>query len=200
MMPSLSPHSPFTANSSHTKATQGEVKLRVVNGVLAALVLGLLYFLVSAPGRSPEDRQRQIQELQLEQKKLQSEVASLRELTVRVQSATKASQEFASGNFLARANAFSTMIKDLQDMAVKSGLYPGSVDYELMDKSNELGWTGVTVRLALEGDYPNLVRFINSVEKSKIFWIIRGLDVAGDPANGLRLNVSAETYLLPGQN
>jgi hypothetical protein len=175
------------------------VNLRIVCAVLAAAILGLLYFLVRAPGRTPEARQAQIQDLQREQKSLQAEVASLRELTGRVQTATRASQEFATGNFLARTNAFSTMIRDLQEMAAKSGLRPGGVDYQLMGESNELGWTGVTVKLELEGDYSNVVRFINSVEKSKVFWIVRGLDVTGDPSKGLRLNITAETYLLPVQ-
>ena len=200
MTSGFAPRSPFTASSSRTKPTAAERNLRIVNAALAALAVALLYFLVRAPGRTPEARQAEIQELQHDQKTLQAEVASLRELTARVQMATKASQDFASGNFLARTNAFSTMIKDLQDMAVKSGLRPGNVNFDLMDQSNELGWTGVSVKLALEGDYANVVRFINSVEKSKIFWIIRGLDVTGDPNTGLRLNVTADTYLLPGQS
>lgn len=196
----LPARSPFTASSSHTRPSGAEVKLRMICGVLALTVAGLLYFLVRAPGRTPEARERQIQELQQEQKSLQAEAAQLREMTVRVQSATKASQEFATGNFLARGNAFSTMVKDLQEMAVKSGLRPGDVNFDLMDESNELGWTGVTVKLTLEGEYTGLVKFINSVERSKIFWIIRGMDVAGDPESGLRLNVTAETYLLPEQS
>lgn len=200
MISGLSPRSPFSATSSRTSPTQGEMRLRVIILILAAAIAGLMYFLMGAPGRTPEARQRQMQELELEQKALETNVANLRDLTVRVQSATKASQEFAAGNFLGRTNAFSTMIKDLEEMAVESDLRPSNVNFDLKDESNELGWTGISVQLSLEGEYPDLVRFINRVEKSDIFWIIRGLDVAGDPETGLRLNVTAETYLLPGQN
>lgn len=199
MIPGLSPSSVTSATSSRTQPTHEELRLRVVNAVLAVAVGGLFYFLLGAPGRTAEARERQIQGLELEQQTLREQVASLRELTSRVQSATKASQDFATSNFLGRGNAFSTMIEDLEDMAVQAGLRPSNVGFELMDQSNELGWTGITVKLTLEGEYSDVVRFINGVEKSEIFWIIRSLNVAGDPATGLRLNITAETHLLPAQ-
>jgi type IV pilus assembly protein PilO len=200
MISGLSPRSPFIASSSRLKPTQQEIRLRVVNAILGLVVVGLLYFLVQAPGRTPEARQQQLRDLEGQQAALQARVANLRDLTARVQSATRTSQEFASGNFIGRANGFSTMVKNLEELATKSGLHPASINYDLKDESNELGWTGVSVKLSLEGEYTNMVRFINSVERTKIFWIIRSLDVAGNPESGLRLNLAADTYLLPSQN
>jgi Tfp pilus assembly protein PilO len=197
MIPAIHRRSPFTVSSSRMHATRTEVRLAILNVLLVLAGAVLLYFVVGSAGRSSEGRQQEVLALEAEHKALQSRVADLRNLTLRVQSATTTSQEFATGNFLGRTNAFSTMIKNLEELAVKNRLHPTGITYDLKDETNELGWTGVQVKLALEGEYTDLVRFVNSVEKSSIFWIIRGLDVTGDPATGLHLNLAAETYLLP---
>src|SRR5689334_14937186 len=106
MIPGIPPRSPFTITSSLTRATSTEVRLSIVNIVLALACAALLYFVVGAPGRSPEARTEEVKTLQVEHDTLQHRVAELRDLTVRVQSATKTSQEFATGNFLGRTNAF----------------------------------------------------------------------------------------------
>jgi Tfp pilus assembly protein PilO len=173
------------------------MRLRVMITLLAVAVAGLLYYLLLAPGRSPESRREQLQSLEAEQAQLQARVAELRALTVRVQDATKLSQEFAADNFIGRTNAFSTMVKNLQDLAVKNEVYPSGITYNMLEGTNELGWNGVEVKLSLAGEYADVVRFINSVEKSNVFWIIRGLTVMGGTESRLRLTLTAETYLLP---
>jgi hypothetical protein len=53
------------------------------------------------------------------------------------------------------------------------------------------------VSLSVEGEYTDLVRFLNELEQSDLFWIIEGLEAAGEPDARLRLDLHAETYLLP---
>jgi hypothetical protein len=48
--------------------------------------------------------------------------------------------------------------------------------------------------MTLEGSYPNLIRFINRMEQSKVFWIIKGMNVGGSNSQGLRLTFQMETY------
>src|SRR5690348_4960043 len=112
MIPGISRRSPFNVTSSLTRATPTEVRLGIISVLLALACVGLLYFMVGAPGRSPEARQEEVQSLQAEHDALQSRVAELRDLTMRVQSTTKTSQEFATSNFLGRTNAFSMMVKN----------------------------------------------------------------------------------------
>ncbi|MSO20293.1 MAG: hypothetical protein EXQ56_07470 [Acidobacteria bacterium] len=193
----LEPRSPFTATSSRLGATRPEIQWKIASAVLTVVCAGLLYFILQAPGRSSEARQAQIQELESQQRTGQARVAELRELTSRVQSATQSGQKFVADNFMGRANAFSSMLKNLEELATQNHLRPSNISYDLLDEKNELGWTAIEVSLSLEGEYADVVRFINKVEKSKIFWIIRGLDVGSAAETGLRMRLTTETYLLP---
>jgi hypothetical protein len=51
----------------------------------------------------------------------------------------------------------------------------------------------------VSGSYPNLVRFINSIERSKLFFVIDGLQLGetrGTDGN-IQLSLTLETYLRP---
>src|SRR5262249_10783664 len=113
---------------------------------------------------------------------------------------TQNEQKFSQANFLSRSNAFSAMLTDLEELASENHLQPSDASYRLNSADNKLGWTNVEVTLDLEGDYPNLVRFLNKLEQSKLFWIVESLDVSGQQSqqgSKLRLNLQAATYLLP---
>lgn len=197
MIPWLEPASPVLVTSSRLGPSPREVRLKIIIAALLLVSAGLIYYQVQAPGRSPEARQAQVESLESNHRIAQTRLAQLRELTRRVQAATQTGQSFATGNFLGRANAFSTMVRNLEELASENNLQPSNISYRLLDETNELGWTGVEVSLALEGEYSSVVRFINKLEKSKIFWIIRGLNVTGAKNSILRLNLTTETYLLP---
>ena len=49
----------------------------------------------------------------------------------------------------------------------------------------------------VDGEYPDMVRFLNQLEQSKLFWIVESLTVSGKVGQKLRLNLQAATYLLP---
>ena len=53
------------------------------------------------------------------------------------------------------------------------------------------------IEYEVSGSFPDLVRFLNQLEQSKLFWIVESLTVSGKVGQKLRLNLQAATYLLP---
>jgi Tfp pilus assembly protein PilO len=187
----------IAASSSRAEASRTRVRLKAAFAVLMALTAILLLFLFRSSGRTAAERQDEVTRLDAKQRLAQSRIEQLRALKQRVQDATQNEQRFAQGNFLPRSSAFSQMLSDLEKLATANKLQPSDISYRLNEKDNKLGWTNVGVSLQIEGDYSSLVRFLNQLEQSKLFWIIEGLEVSGQLGEHLRLTMQASTYLLP---
>ena len=185
------------ASSSRSEASRFQVRLRTVFGVLLGINVVLLFFLFRSPGRTESERRDDISRLTAEQRAAQYQVQKFRQLQHKMQDAVHNEQEFAQANFLPRSTAFSQMLTDLERLATENQLQPGDITYTLNADDNQLGWVNVDVSLVVEGDYSNLVGFLNELEQSKLFWIVESLTVSGKVGQKLRLNLQAATYLLP---
>jgi Tfp pilus assembly protein PilO len=189
-----------SATMGSTSRMRASARMRRLQGGLALAVVAnvaLLIYLVRMPGNSPEARQRQLDELQQHHDALQTKVQSQRDLAEKMQTTTRNESEFAQDNFLPRSTAFSSMVENLQELAVKNEVSPSDIDFQLKDETNDLGWINVEVTLSVAGGYGDLVQFVNELEQSELFWIIRGLDVSGPQGRELRLNLRMETFFLP---
>ena len=165
------------------------VALAVVNAALLVVAL-------RPPGSSLIDRQKQYQQSRMRYDATAATVNQMRDLQSKLQSAIENNRGFARERFLDRGTAFSAMVSDLEKMAMESQLKTSTISYGLKDDSKQPGFVNVAVNITLEGSYPDLVRFINRLEQSQLFWMIGSLNVSGatTPGRGLRLNVSMETY------
>jgi len=48
------------------------------------------------------------------------------------------------------------------------------------------------------GDYLQLVRFINTLERSKLFFTVDSVDLAGESTGPVRLEITMHSYLRSG--
>jgi hypothetical protein len=172
-------------------------RLRTGLVVLLAANAVLIFFLFRAPGASETDRRAEIARLEAEERATRERVEQLRSIKSKVLTATENEQQFSADNFLRRSSAASQMMDNLDGLARKNGLDSSGVNWSNDEKANGLGWTSVTATMSVEGEYANLVRFINELEKSQLFWIIESLSVSGQAGTRLRLDLQAATYLLP---
>lgn len=201
----LQPGARLAVSSSRTEPSRAQWRMRVALIVLLALNAVAVFFLFRSPSGSAESRQRDLAALEAHHDVVQAQVQQLHQLRAKVLSATQAEQEFAQQNFLPRGSAFSQMIQNLSDLAAQNRLRPSDATYRLNEERNQLGWVYVEVSLVVEGQYPDLVRFVNQLEQSSLFWIIKGMGVSGQQQQqqqvqgtpGLRLNLMAATYLTP---
>jgi hypothetical protein len=53
----------------------------------------------------------------------------------------------------------------------------------------------VEIEADVSGDYLPLVRFINSLERNRIFFTVDDLELAGEQSGTVKLQIKLETYL-----
>jgi len=193
----LSHATTIAACSSLAGPSRTHVRLRTILSILLAINVLFLFFWFRSPGRTEAQRREDLTRLEEQQQAAQLRLQQLQQLRKKVRDATRNEQEFAQANFLRRSSAFSEMLTDLERLATENRLQPGDIGYSLDDRGNQLGWVTVAVTLTVDGDYPDLVRFLNRLEQSELFWIVEGLTVSGRMGQKLRLNLQAATYLLP---
>ena len=172
-------------------------RLRTVLIALLGLNVVLLTLVFHRPGFTLPEQQAELVRARERRDAAQNAVAQMRDLRSKLQGALQNGDQFAKVHFLARGDGFSTILEDLEARAADAGLRPGGVTYKLADEQDQPGWTGVEVNLAVEGDYPDLLRFIHQLEQSDLFWIINSIGVAGSAEKGLRMSLVMQTYFIP---
>jgi len=193
----------FTQMGGSTVSTGGNGKspshtrLRIVLIVLLGLNVALLALVFHRPGFTLPEQQEDLVRARDRRDAARNAVAQMRDLRAKLQSALRNGDQFAKGHFLARGDGFSMILEDLEARASAAGLHPSGITYQLQDEENQPGWTGVEVTLGVEGDYPDLMRFIHQLEESDLFWIINGVSVAGSGERELRMNLLMQTYFIP---
>jgi hypothetical protein len=83
----------------------------------------------------------------------------------------------------------------LGKLAGESGVKLEQVKYDPQD-AVPAGLRPLAVQANLSGDYPQLARFLNSLERSQVFFIVDGVDFTGEQSNNVvRLQMKLRTFL-----
>jgi len=90
-------------------------------------------------------------------------------------------------------SGYSSIVSDLGTMARESGLRAENVNFR-QHPADKRGVIEVEISEIVNGDYPSVVRFINSLEHSDTFYVLDGLSLAAGSAGELRLNMQLRTY------
>ncbi len=80
-------------------------------------------------------------------------------------------------------------------MAVTSGVRLSRVQYAQEKPGIEL--TEISMDAGISGDYPAIMRFINSLERDRTFFIIRGMSLTGQQGGLVNLRLRVSTWLRP---
>ncbi len=88
----------------------------------------------------------------------------------------------------------SALSAELGKLAASSGVRLNSAHYQELDPDLP-GLTHVKVDASISGDYVAAVKFINGVERDKMFFVVDSVNLAEQQAGSVRLGVSLETYM-----
>lgn len=165
------------------------VAVRAVLGVLLLANLVAAAFVFKPWGGSPEDLQRELSQLRGEVRQRQATVERLRVLVDKVEKARSESDRFFEQYFLDRRTTYSSVVSELSSIAQEAGLKPKehSFSSEPVEGSDTLAMLIVTGHY--EGNYNDLVQFVNLLDRSPRFLTIESLQAT--PQQGTAtLNVS----------
>jgi Tfp pilus assembly protein PilO len=178
------------ADLQHSRRT-----LKIVIAVLVAVDAIAAGVLFSPLVGSAESRRLQIGQLSAELKRKTRDVEPLRGMDKKVAEAKNQIPQFYTDRFAAKN---SDIAQELGKLAAESGVKIQQAKYQQEDAES----AGIVVPVAIQGnfagDYVQLVRFINTLERSKLFITVDSVDLAGEAAGPVKLEVKMHSYLRSG--
>ncbi len=157
---------------------------------LAILDLACVGYLFSPAGRSRQARQRDYQHLHQQLIAKQLEVLPTRGMDHKLTQASQDIGGFYDARFPAR---YSAVTEELGKVATDNGVQLSGVKYDEKDAPIE-GLRKLNMELTLSGGYLQEVKFINALERDKMFFLIDGIAL-GEQQGNVRLQLKLETYL-----
>jgi hypothetical protein len=92
---------------------------------------------------------------------------------------------------------YSDVVEELGKLANESHIAIGGISYATVPGKLS-GIEDLEMHAALSGQYVNLVKFMNAVERDKMFFIIGGIGLKGEKAGEVQLDMRLDTYLRTG--
>jgi hypothetical protein len=174
------------------KKTQRSLKIALIS--LVAVNVILIGVLFSPLVGSVEDRLQTLTQLRTEAQQKKHAVEPLNGLDKKIVIASQQIDRFYDNRLPARDSAIS---ENLQKLASDTGVEMAQVKYTFGD-SQPVGLTPVEVETTLGGGYLQLVRFMNSLERDNLFFIVDTVDLGGEQGETVRLHMKLHTYLRTG--
>jgi Tfp pilus assembly protein PilO len=170
-------------------------KLKIAIAVLVAVDVIAAAVLFSPLVGSAGSRRLQMNQLAAELKRKTRDVEPLRDMDKKVALAKTQIPKFYTDRFAAQD---SDLAQELGKLAAESGVKIQQAKYKQEDTES----AGIIVPVAIEGrfsgDYLQLVRFINTLERSTLFITVDSVDLAGEGAGPVKLEVKMHSYLRSG--
>jgi hypothetical protein len=158
--------------------------------VLAIVNLVFLVQLGMAWHTLRTDRPEQLQVKQVELRTAQLQAKPLRNLPQRIADSTKGAEHFYDARV---PGADSAILAELGALEQKSNVHLSRVQTAFAPALRDV--TEVRMDASVSGDYASVMRFINSVERDKMFFVINGLTLTGQQGGLVNLRLKVTTYL-----
>ncbi len=158
---------------------------------LALLDAAGIVFLLSPFAPSRADQMQEYDRLRRERDLTEAQVAPLRGMEGKVRRAGKDLALFDQ-----RLPASSSAVADtLGKLAQKNGVQLSQAKYDIKD-SDAPGVRLLVINATLTGDYLSVVKFINGLERDKLFTILDSLGLVEQQGGSVQLQMKLETYML----
>lgn len=158
--------------------------------LLCLLNLALAVRLVYAWKRAQAGDAPRLHEREAEYRAMQLKTRPLRGLGKKIARANSDQTAFYDKRFPA---TYSMVLTELGALAVKNNVLLGRVQYA--QGKLDQGAYEVRMDASLSGDYAPIVRFINGLERDRIFFLIDGIALSGQQNGIVSLRMRLTTYL-----
>jgi hypothetical protein len=157
-------------------------------GALALANLVALYFVIRPVGGSAGELAQQSLDMRSEIRQQQGTLDRTRLLVSKIESGRGQGDQFMGSFFLPRRTAFSTIMAELNTLAGQAKMTPRDSAWALdaVDGSDTLDMMQISANY--EGLYPDLIHFINLLDKSDRLLIVESLNATPQQTGG-KLNV-----------
>jgi len=129
---------------------------------------------------------------QVQLKALELQTAPLRGLDKRIDEAREQIKDFYAKRIPA---SYSLIASQIGELEVTSGVRLTRLQYAQKPPANNL--SEITLDAGVTGDYSQIMQFINSLEREKTFFVIRGMGLTGQQGGMVNLRLQLSTWLRP---
>ena len=174
------------------RETRHKVKIALAALAVVDVILIRVFFspLVGSEGSRHQRLDQAWRELQQKTR----EVEPLRGLDKKIPLARKEIDQFYAQRLPSQDSAISA---DLGKVAAQSGVKIESIKYSMKD-AEAVGVRRMEIEANLGGDYLQLVRFINALERDQLFFLVDSVGLGGAQGGMVKLQIKLETYLKAG--
>lgn len=171
------------------KETRRKLKIAIIAMLgVDVLALGIAFSPLIGSG---DARKQQMQQLSTELRQKTRQVEPLRGLDKKVVLAKQEIDDFYRDRLPTRESAVS---EEMGKLAAQNGVKILQAKYDTQEPE-AVGLSPFQVEAACQGNYLQLVKFINALERDKTFFIVNSV-VLGDAQNGtVKLQLKLETFL-----
>ena len=170
--------------------------IRVGLGVLAAANLVALYFVIRPLGGSADELAQQALETHLEIRQQQTTLDRTRLLAGKIATGRGEGDKFMANYILPRRTAYSTIMAELNDLAGQAKVFSrdSAIALNAVDGSDTLDMMQISANF--EGLYPDLIHFINLIDKSDRLLIIESLNATPQQSGGrISVTLKLDTFV-----
>lgn len=166
-------------------------RLTAVAIALVVLDVAAAGFLLSPLGRSRSLRETEYEQARVQLKAKMRDTVPLRGMDKKLDLARQQIADFYRDRLPGQYSSIST---ELGKVANETGVRISQVAYD--SKAAEIpNLQQVSINANLDGDYLQVVKFINALERDKMFFIVDSLTLAQEQGGRVRLQLKLETYL-----
>jgi Tfp pilus assembly protein PilO len=169
-------------------------KLKIAIGVMLAVDVVAVAVLFSPLVGSSDSRALQLNLLRVELQRKNREVEPLRGMDKKIVLAKSQISGFYKDRFAAKD---SDLLNELGKLATENGVRMQQARYKEEDAESS-GVIPVEIVVGFSGDYLHLVRFINTLERSKMFIAVDSVALAGESTGPVNLQITMHSYLRSG--
>jgi type IV pilus assembly protein PilO len=165
-------------------------KARIAIAALLAIDIVAVVVLFSPLVGSERSRREQLDQLWQELQRKTHEAEPLKDVDKKIAVASQQIDDFYKTRLPAQDSAISD---ELGKVATRNGVRIGQIRYKWKD-TDPVGLRPVEIQAEFSGGYLQLVKFINSLERDPLFFIINSVELGGEQAGIVRLQLKLETY------
>ena len=169
--------------------------IKIVLGVLAALnlIAGFLYFF--PPGGSAADLETALTQTRTQIQRGRATLDQSKASVKKVQTARQEQEKFVAEYFMDRRTASSTILTEIGAMAKQAGITPREHSFTIDPVEGSDEFSMMTITANYEGNYGDLVQFVNAVDRSRRFLIIDSIAAQPQQTGGLQVRFKMNAFL-----
>ena len=180
-----------------TKSNGGDPReaIKIALGVLAALNLIAGYFYFFPPGGSAAELDAALAQTRGQIQRARLMLEQTRTTVKKVQTARQEQEKFVTGYFMDRRTASSTILTEIGAMAKQAGVSPREHSFTIDPIDGSDVFSMMTITANYEGNYADLVQFVNAVDRSPRFLIIDSIAAQPQQSGGLQARFKMNAFL-----